>query len=211
MKKNYKYQVKANKVAFCGDAEYSKRREVLKKVHDMFRNSNIKWGLAWSANLFFRGIIDNFHDLDIIVEPIAIPRLEEVLKNAGVEIYSKENDQCFTTSIFWKCMLDGFQIDLMSDFGMKVNQINWRYRFSEKEISYVNVQELAIPIFATEIQYLLYAILEDSWQPQRRHKRILVEEFLLNTDLNCKVVFERALLEELPEWIKNHIKVMLEL
>lgn len=209
MVKNYELYQAENFDSFFKYRDFLKRRLALQKLCYAFRKENLHWALAWSAGLFFRGIVDDFHDLDIVVESITRERMVQFLQSVGAVIESEDNDPCFTTRVFFRCSLDGVEMDIMSDFGMTVNQIDYKLEFSKKEIDIISINGMNIPIYAAEVQYLLYAILEDSWQSRRRRKREMISEFLSNTGLHHKGVFEKALEMQLTEWIKGQISLLI--
>ena len=65
---NYTYQKEANVLCLLEDIEYCERKEALFKIVNEFEKNGIRYGLACSMNLFLNGIVDEFHDLDFIVE-----------------------------------------------------------------------------------------------------------------------------------------------
>ena len=65
---NYNYQKEANILCLLEDTEYCERKEALFKIVNEFEKNGIRYGLACSMNLFLNGIVDEFHDLDFIVE-----------------------------------------------------------------------------------------------------------------------------------------------
>ena len=209
--KNYEYQKRENLKALLEDQEFRERRILLEKIAETFQNNKVKWALAWSTNLFFRGIVDNFHDLDIIYDPIPMQAMVSILDGIGIKVVSMDNADCFSTKVFMKCLSDtGIQVEIMSDFGLKLGEVDYSLKVDDTEIEKVALNDKQIPLFVPEIEYLLYAILEDKWQPMRRHKRILVEEFILQDGVQNVTVFGRALREKLPEWIQNRLQMMRE-
>lgn len=209
MVKNYELYQAQNFDSFFRYRDFMKRKLALKKLCDAFKREKLHWALAWSAGLFFRGIVDDFHDLDIVVESINREKMVQFLNTVGAEIESEYNDPCFTTKVFFRCYLDGVEMDIMSDFGMTVNQIDYKLEFSMAEIDIISANGMNIPIYTAEVQYLLYAILEDSWQERRRRKREMISEYLSNTGLNHGEVFKKSLEMQLPDWIKGQISLLI--
>lgn len=72
MIKDWENQAEANKVAFLMESCYQKRRQVIEKLSCVFNEEKIEWALSCSANLFFKGITDDFDDLDIMVDEMDI-------------------------------------------------------------------------------------------------------------------------------------------
>lgn len=77
---NYNYQSKANIQCLTGDVEYRDRQKGFLEIVSMFEKENIRWGLACSMNLFIRGIVDEFHDVDLLVESQDIPKIRKIME-----------------------------------------------------------------------------------------------------------------------------------
>lgn len=65
---DYKRQSSSNIFDFYGNAYFESRRNVLFKIMHELQKQNVNFALGCSANLFFRGIVDDFNDFDIIFE-----------------------------------------------------------------------------------------------------------------------------------------------
>ena len=65
MKKDYQSQASDNVRAFY-DAEYTPRRELIHRIVNEFEKRGILWAVGCSFSLFLRGIVDDFHDFDIV-------------------------------------------------------------------------------------------------------------------------------------------------
>ncbi len=59
-----------------------------------------------------------------------------------------------------------------------------------------------------EAQYLLYSMME-GWQLRRRFKRILIQAYL-GEKIEYRSILEKALEEDLPNWIKRNVRELLE-
>lgn len=208
-RKDYVYQAKANIEALCKEEEYSNRKEVLRKIQQAFDDEGVKWALAWGTSLFLNGIVDNFTDFDIIVDDESICKLKPIMEKLGAKIEEKQNGKCFTTILFLQCELDGVNVDAMACFSIEGEKMDYHYNFSTDDVIYRKVEDSMIPILVPEVEYILYFVLEVEWQPQRRHKRLLVQEFLNNNGLEFEIAFERALEQKLPKKIKFQIRSLI--
>ena len=56
------------------------------------------------------------------------------------------------------------------------------YEYNPAFVNKIQVGNLSIKIVAPEVQFILYAMME-CWQPQRRFKRELIEEYLKDTGI----------------------------
>ena len=57
MKKDYQSQA----------SEYTPRRELIHRIVNEFEKRGILWAVGCSFSLFLRGIVDDFHDFDVLV------------------------------------------------------------------------------------------------------------------------------------------------
>lgn len=203
------YQRLANNEALMNYPEYADRFKSIKKLERMFRENGVEWALAYSTDLFIRGIIDDFHDLDVWVQDdLEAERLEEMLASYNIEIVSTDNDKVFTTKYFCTCKDQdtGIQIEFIIKFGMRVNQICYEY-FVKDRIDYFRIGNISLPVVNICDLYILYAILEDSWQPKRRYKRQLIETYIQN---NIKPAqFNLSKEAQFPKWIWDNINMLM--
>ena len=83
MQNYYSDQALNNVVAFYEDKEYFERKETFLVIANCFRQEGIGWAVGCSMNLFFRGIVDDFHDLDLIVDIKDVEQIEKIMKALG--------------------------------------------------------------------------------------------------------------------------------
>lgn len=204
------YQRLANNEALMNYPEYADRFKSIKKLEKMFREEGVDWALAYSTDLFIRGIIDDFHDLDVWVQDdFESEELEKMLASYNIEIVSTDNDKVFTTKAFYTCRdLDtNIQIEFIIKFGMKVNQINFDYLLKDR-IDYFRIGNISLPVVNICDLYILYAILEDAWQPKRRYKRQLIENYIKDNLSSASFNLNKDV--QFPEWIWNKINMLMQ-
>lgn len=206
---NYEYQSEANVLCLLEDEEYLERKEALFKLTDEFNKSGIRWGLACSMNLFLRGLVDEFHDLDLVVEEEDIPKVKDIMeKNGGILKATGGNGFC-ESNCYMHFQLKRVDIDIISGFRIITFGTKFLYNFNETEIEYIKVEEKKIPLIPVEALYLLYAMME-GWQAKRRYKRLLIGEYLVTRDLKFPDILVNSLEEQLPAWIKKEVKLIIQ-
>lgn len=206
---NYEYQSEANVLCLLEDEEYLERKEALFKLADEFNKSAIRWGLACSMNLFLRGLVDEFHDLDLVVEEEDIPKVKDIMeKNGGILKATGGNGFC-ESNCYMHFQLKRVDIDIISGFRIITFGTKFLYNFNESEIEYIKVEEKKIPLIPVEALYLLYAMME-GWQAKRRYKRLLIGEYLVTRDLKFPDILVNSLEEQLPAWIKKEVKLIIQ-
>lgn len=209
MENNYEYQKEANIVCLLEDMEYLERKEALFKVILEFEKANIHWGLSCSMNLFLRGLVDEFHDLDLIVDDKDISLIKKVMENMGGILVATGGNGFCESNVYMHYQLGRVDIDIIAGFRVVTFGTKFLYNFNKDEIEFVQIDKINVPLIPMEALYLLYCMME-GWKPKRRYKRLLISEYLVTKDLKYPMILEKSLAEELPAWIKRQIKVILQ-
>jgi len=92
--------------------------KVLKKIAHDFNASEITWNLGASANLYLRGIVSDFHDLDIMILEKDVEKVKEVMSNIAL-LKDKKSSSNFGTKVFLNYTIDTVDIDIMAGFAIK--------------------------------------------------------------------------------------------
>ena len=205
---SYDYQAQANIQCLLDDTEYTERKEAFYKIFSDFKEAGIRYGIACSMNLFLRGVVDEFHDIDLIVNISDIHKIEEIMKlNNAVLKETGGNGYC-ESDIYMHFQFGRVDIDIISGFRLVTFNACYEYHFNQEELDYINIEDNLIPMISMEALYILYSMME-GWQARRRYKRILIEEYLLREKLNYSNILESSLNSQLPGWIKRNIKDIL--
>lgn len=205
MEYNYKYQSEANILSLVEDTEYGERKEGLLTIVNRFEEAGIHWALACSANLFLRGIVDEFHDLDLVVDARDISKIEEIMKKENAILKETGGNGFCESDTFLGYQLKRVDIDVISGFRVITFGTKFLYNFNEAELDFIELEGKKIPLISMEALYLLYAMME-GWQAKRRYKRLLIEEYLIKSELEFSQILTTALEEDMPGWIKRKIK-----
>lgn len=205
---NYYYQSTANIQSFLQDAEYSERKDAFFTLFNMFQKNNIKWALACSCNLFLRGVVDDFHDFDFIVDNDDCPRLMELMDKQGAILKETGGNGFCESDIYLHYQLGRVDVDIISGFKIITFGTYYKYSFNQDELEVIPINGQELPFISMEALYILYAMME-GWQARRRYKRSLIEEYLLRENIKFPQIFKKAQQENLPGWIKDSIYTIL--
>lgn len=201
---SYDYQSKANIQCLLEDIEYGERKVALFTLFDELRKADVRWGLACSTNLFIRGIVDEFHDLDLIVDIKSIPKVEEIMKEQGAILKETGGNGYCESDIYMHFQFGRVDVDVISGFRVVTFGTHFEYYFNPEELQFIELEDKNIPLISMEALYLLYSMME-GWQARRRFKRVLIEEYLLAEKIEFPQILESALGANLPSWIKRNI------
>lgn len=202
---DYSYQSNANITCLLEDTEYGERKNGFFKIIEAFEKEKIRWGIACSMNLFLRGIVDDFHDLDLLVEYADIEKIKKVMNELGAILVGTGGNGFCESEVYLHYQLGRVDVDFIAGFRVITFGTQFLYRFNENELDFITIEDKNIPMISMEALYLLYSMME-GWQPKRRYKRVLIEEYLLSKKLKYEEIFKKAIEGNLPAWIKRNIK-----
>ena len=201
----------ANAVAFLESPEYTKKKDCWKLLYKTLSQHNIPFALCCSAGMYFFGIIDEYHDYDIVIRPENIDEVDELLSQIGTRVPKENNKTYFDDAYFGTFCIGGIEIDVMSEFTIITYCTRYRYSFKVEDIVRLRIsKEMEIPVVPLEVQYLLYAMMS-GWQAQRKFKKGLLFRYLMERDITHAEIFEEALNLDppLPYWVKKDIGRMM--
>ena len=154
---SYEIQRNANILAFLTAPEYQEQKRILKKVSEVLMDAKVRWALSCSSALFFKGLVDDFHDYDILVNiedvEIMINSLESINVTINKDTIQKEY---FTSPYYQQAKRGNCDFDLIGD--ITINTFGGRYCYPVKnqELEYVFLEgNIVIPIIPVEASFLL--------------------------------------------------------
>lgn len=95
--------------------EMEHKLKVLSNIAKVFNDNQIKWAVGASLLLYFKGITDNFHDIDVMVAEEDAVRMKELLLEVGTLESTGDNAQ-YKTKHFYEFVVDEVEIDVMGGF-----------------------------------------------------------------------------------------------
>lgn len=203
MKKNYMQQSLDNIACFFTE-DFAKQRTTFFRIIKKFKEYNIEWALACSCNLFFRGIVDDFHDFDFIVDNGSAKNIVEIMKALGATLVDTGGNGYCESDLYLHYRLNNCDVDIICGFRLITFGTSYYYEFNAKEIDFLNSYYLNnIPLVSVENLFLLYAMME-GWQRRRKFKRDLLFEYLQSNCIHPQIL-KRSLKKRLPDWINNLI------
>ena len=207
---DYSDQANNNQASFLSDLQYKERKDVFITLAKAFTNAGVNWTVGCSLSLFFRGIVDDFHDIDLIVSLRDIDIIDEIMENYGAELVDNTGNGYCESDKYRHYYLGRADIDIIA--GFRVNTFNtwYHYELSTNDVDTIDLIDIEIPLLALEVMYILYYMME-GWQPKRRFKRQLIERyFYVMSPIHRKVLTDALTEYSLPPSIKFAIKRVLK-
>ena len=207
---DYSDQATNNQASFLSDLQYKERRDVFVRLAQAFTDAEINWTVGCSLSLFFRGIVDDFHDIDLIVSLSDIETIDKIMKAFGAELVDNTGNGYCESDQYRHYYLGRTDIDIIAGFRVNTFNTTYHYELSTSDIDDIDLIDIEIPLLALEVMYILYYMME-GWQPKRRFKRQLIERYFCVKPPTHKGVLINALDEySLPPSIRFAIQRVLK-
>lgn len=207
----YKDQSLNNMVCLFEDIEYHERKEVFLNLIEEFKKINVGWALGCSMNLFLRGIIDDFHDLDLIVDIKDIDKIKKIMEGKGAVLTETGGNGFCESDMYMHYQLGRVDVDIISGFRIVTFGTEYYYSYKSSQVDIVEVMDnIKVPLIPVEAMYILYYMME-GWQPRRKFKRVLIEEYFNYERPKQREVFKEAIKNnKLPAQIKWSVMRMMK-
>ena len=148
--------------------------EVLRKIAKELNKENVTWAVGASVLLFFKGIVNEFHDIDIMFDEADAQKVKNILNKLGKHIPSLPNEM-FKTKYFYEYIIDNVEIDAMGGFMVVKDGKDYDCSLIKKDITEcINYEGVDIPLYSLERwKYFYYLI-------NRTSKVKIIDDFYEN-------------------------------
>ncbi len=175
------------------------RKEALLRVADVLNRNTVDWGLGGSSMLWFHGLADRPHDIDLLVAERDAPRAHELLSRLGTNeaVAPKEP---FCTKHFTHYAILGTEVEVIGLFGIRhaegVYRLDWR---RDENTRVERLKDVGIPLTPLEDWFVLYLLM-----PGRSGKADLIEACLKRQGIR-RDRLEAALRQPLPAEVRARV------
>ena len=149
-----------------------KKLEVLAKLAADLNESDILWAVGASAMLFLRGMVQDFHDIDLMVCEEDVEIAKEILLRHGTLLPAAPDGQ-YGTHHFLEFVVDGVEIDLIA--GFVINTADGQQHICPLEVedvdACVDVFDQAVSLHSLRVWYEYYALMG------RKDKVKIIEDY----------------------------------
>ena len=132
--------------------------EVLKTIAKKFNDVGIKYAIGASVLLYFKGIVDEFRDLDIMVDMNDVDKVKEILNKLGTLQYSPDNNN-FKTKAFLQYVVDDVDIDVIGGFIIVKDGIDYDCTLQKEIIDYTYLDGVKIALDTIDNWYKYYSLM----------------------------------------------------
>lgn len=183
----------------------NKIQSSLLKLAKALNNAEIQWAVGASLMLQSLGLVEEVHDIDIIVSLSDIEKAIGVLEHIAVPIPITKKDE-YVTHHFYTFIIDSVDIDIMS--GFRIRHCEGIYDFLFDNSSIIRTEHIdgtKIPYTSLEDWYVAYMLMIG-----REWKVKLIRDYLEKKGVNHPELLERILEQKLPVEVTTAIVELLE-
>lgn len=201
---DYERQQIANLLHFYNDQEMKHRKEVLFRIIKEMEAAKVNWALTCSAAFFFKGLVDEYHDYDFVVEEASAEKFIKTFQKLGGTLTFSQNgkEKFFDSEYYAYGELEGVDVDIVSPFSVTTFGTRYCYHLKKDEIEYVR----EIPVAPMEANMLLYGMMT-GWQPKRRWKYEVAKEYLSKNGVQYPELLELS--DDMPKFIREDVQELL--
>ncbi|MDD3212444.1 MAG: hypothetical protein PHY64_02160 [Eubacteriales bacterium] len=133
----------------------------LAKAARALNAARVTWAVGASALLYFHGITETFHDLDLIIDSRDADAARLAMLAAGAELCpEKEPSTAYVSERFCEFLLDGVSFDLICGFAIRYENAVYRYPFGAERIAgSAEVLGRRVPLTPLADWYVLYLLM----------------------------------------------------
>lgn len=133
--------------------------KVLEKVAAAFEKDGITWALGASALLYFKGIAQDFGDIDIVTVIEEIPKIKEALRGLG-EPEPENPANRGKARAYLAYRIDGIEVEIMAGLVFQTESGRHEYSLCKEEIKdFAPLRGIRIPLQSLEEWKIYYSLM----------------------------------------------------
>ncbi|MGI6768482.1 MAG: nucleotidyltransferase domain-containing protein [Bacilli bacterium] len=158
----------------------SNKLSVLKKIANELNKMNVTWAIGASMLLYFKGILLDFNDIDIMVANEDIEQVRKTLMKMGTLQLPNPNSK-YETKVFLEFIIDGVDVDVMAGFTIVNNGSLIDCSLKNEEIvEFYDLEGVKIPLQSVEIWCKYYELMG------RKDRVNMIKNFYLKANVTEK-------------------------
>ncbi len=132
--------------------------KILKIVAKKLNDEGITWALGGSLLLYFKGYVEHFNDIDILVDELDIDQCIEVMDSFGLSITQDDNTS-FKTRHFHQYLIEGVDFDVMAGFVIVSEGIEHECPLNKEDIALYDYENVLLPLHSIREWRRYYALM----------------------------------------------------
>lgn len=119
---------------------------VLARIAEEFNHKDVTWAIGASLLLYFKGIVSEFHDIDIMIAEEDAETVKDTLLSLG-DIQQPTPNAKYKTKSFLEFHVDGVDIDAMAGFVIVNQDKEYYFTLKRENIKdFTEVHGIKIPL-----------------------------------------------------------------
>lgn len=172
------------------------------RIAGLLQGKDVVWALGASMMLYFRGLVAEPHDVDLLVAPENVEAVDAILRENGRKLPSPPNAG-YGTKVFNEYELDGVGVDLMAGLVIRQGGREYAYTLNAADCTYVERDGLRIPLSPLEDWYVLYQLM------QGRAVRVAqIQGYLMEHGANRTLV-DAWLTRNIPQSVRESLQELI--
>ena len=136
-----------------------KKLHVLHRIACELNRAGICWALGASMLLYFKGITDDFHDIDIFIADEDAGHARDILSRMG-ELLPSRPDRNYRTKLFLEYVIDGVDVDMMAGFAIVTGDtVHECPLLKEQIVEFVPLRDEMIPLQSLTLWLRYYQLM----------------------------------------------------
>ncbi|MCH1939938.1 nucleotidyltransferase domain-containing protein [Holdemania massiliensis] len=120
--------------------------QVLARIARLLNEEEILWAVGGSALLYLKGIVSDFHDLDLMIDEHAEKQVRNLLAKIGT-LHSATSSAQFHSRCFMEWTVDGAEIDIIGGLVIESEGHAYAFPLKPEEIEdYIQLEGEIIPL-----------------------------------------------------------------
>ena len=99
-------------------------------------------------NLFCRGVVDDFHDLDLIVDIKNIEQIQKEMNEMGAVLFQTGGNVFCESDVYFHYQFGRVDIDIISGFRLLTFGTTYYYKYDRNESDWVDIMEISVPMIS---------------------------------------------------------------
>ncbi|MEA4912655.1 MAG: hypothetical protein VB092_08620 [Oscillospiraceae bacterium] len=166
--------------------------------------ADVTWSVGASLLLWRRGLVEDFHDIDLLVDEQDIASARAALDRVGI-LTNEQRSAPFTTEYFYEYTVRDTEVDVMARFGVAVDGRRFDFAFDARHIAcFEDIGGARVPFGRLEDWYILYQLI-----PGREIKVRLIEDALTRPGALDRAALLCAVGDPLPDPIRLRAQALL--
>ncbi len=114
--------------------------KVLSKIAKNLNGQKIVWAVGASTLLYLKGVVNNFNDIDLMIEQKDRDTVKSILSKIGRARNTEKNKQ-YNSKAFFEFVVDGVDIDVIAGFVIKHQEKEYYFPLEKDKINETVVVE----------------------------------------------------------------------